>query len=165
MKNPIRFLVIASVASLPLLASVAYRTPGGAQDASAAPAGVTKATVTVEAKGFRNKKGHALFTVFKNKSTWLEMDQALHKRAVPISNKALMTQTFEGLKPGKYGFSVLHDEDKDGDMTMQWFPIPWPKEGAAASQNPRPKLGPPSWKQVVIPVKPGESTVKIKLWY
>ena len=76
-----------------------------------------------------------------------------------------MSVQFKGVKPGTYGISVVHDENKNNEMDMRWFPYPKPKEGAAASNDPVAKMGPPKWEGAKFTVAAADLTVKATMKY
>ena len=53
-----------------------------------------------------------------------------------------------GLSAGTYAFSVIYDEDSDGELKTGFLGIP--KEKVAVSNNARPRFGPPRYKDAVF---------------
>lgn len=117
--------------------------------ASAAMAQPTEATPTgvlqVDVVGFRDTTGRAVIALFDREDGWLDVARAARVVRAPVRGGSVLA-TFEGLRRGgDYAVSVIHDADRDDRLDMEWLPVPHPAEGAGASRNPRPTLGPPSW--------------------
>lgn len=51
---------------------------------------------------------------------------------------------FEDIPPGTYALSVVHDENMNGKLDMNWLRIP--KEGYGFSNDAKPSLGAPSFE-------------------
>ena len=99
----------------------------------------------VDVVGFRNRAGVLLVALYDNSDHWLDVSRAGVVQRHPIRGTNVLS-TFDGLRRGRtYAVSVIHDEDRDDHLDMAWLPLPHPAEGAGASRNPRPGLGPPSW--------------------
>ncbi len=120
-------------------------------------------TITVNIVGLKGTEGVALVTLFDSEDTWLKISKASQVIKTQITGKTL-TVTFKGVKPGTYGVSVVHDENKNNEMDMRWFPYPKPKEGAAASNDPVAKMGPPKWDGAKFTVA-ADITVKATMKY
>ena len=122
------------------------------------------ATLTVNIKGINETKGRLLVALFDSADTWLESGKGVKSYDLKITGAA-MTVKFQGLKPGTYAVSVLHDLNGNKKMDMRW--LPWPKtlEGVAASRDPRPRAGPPTWKSTVFDLGPGAKTINVKMYY
>ncbi len=134
----------------------AHGAHGQAQD------GLT--TVTVKIVGLKGKDGVALVTLYNSEDTWLKIPKAVQVVKAQITGPNL-TVTFKGVKPGTYGVSVIHDANKNNEMDMRWFPFPKPKEGAAASNDPVAKIGPPKWEGAKFTVGAEAVTVTATLKY
>lgn len=100
--------------------------------------------LTVEVSGVRNARGRLMVTLYASEDNWLDYEKYHRTRRVPAV-KGRMTFRFAGLQPGTYGVAILHDENANGEMDMQWLP-PGPAEGAAASNQAPARFGPPKWK-------------------
>jgi len=101
-------------------------------------------TLTVEITGLRNNNGNLLYELFDQNQKSLKVGN------VTISqNKCLII--FENLKPGKYGFNYIHDENKNKKLDTKFLIIP--KEGYGYSNNPNANFGPPAFEKWVFEVK------------
>lgn len=122
------------------------------------------AVITVKITGLKGKDGVALITLYDSEDTWLKIPKAVQVVKTAITG-AEMTVTFKGVRPGTYGVSVVHDANKNSEMDMRWFPWPQPKEGAAASNDPAAKAGPPKWDGAKFTVTAEDITVKATMKY
>lgn len=118
----------------------------------------------VQIGGFKTADGEALIGLFVDDETWLKYAKALRVVKVPIKDGQAQT-TFEGLEPGVYGVSVIHDQNRNGKMDMAWLPYPHPAEGAGASNNPTALIGPPSWEDSRVRVGAQGGRTVITLQY
>ena len=53
------------------------------------------------------------------------------------------TCEFHGVSAGVYAVSIFHDENLNGRLDTNWMGIP--REGVGASNNPKPRMGPPKF--------------------
>jgi uncharacterized protein (DUF2141 family) len=67
------------------------------------------------------------------------------------------------LPAGVYAVSVFHDENMNQKLDKNFVGIP--KEGYGASNNPRKKMGPPTFEETKIQVSGAEQSLQIKLMY
>ena len=124
------------------------------------PVATTRAQATgvieVSISGFKGNEGRAHITLYGSEDTWLKIPKALQTLQRPIPEGVLKVK-FEGLAPGDYAVSVIHDANENDELDMRWFPFPKPKEGAGASRDPKTKMGPPKWKDSKISLAAGEA--------
>lgn len=120
-------------------------------------------TIVVEVSGFRNEKGQALIALFTTSKGFPDGKHATIRVPVKIEKRAAST-VFDGLPPGTYAVSVLHDEDGDYEMATSFLGIP--EEGYGASNNARRRFGPPEWEKARFELASGGRAVqKITLIY
>jgi uncharacterized protein (DUF2141 family) len=127
----------------------------------AAPASqAAKLTVTV--RDLRNHKGQLIFGVFKSadgfptvsgKSVDWQVKAAGPGRVVFIAN----------LPPGRYGASVLHDENKNGRMDKDLLGIPL--EGYGVTNNPKPALRAATFDEARFTLPPEGASLTISIQY
>jgi uncharacterized protein (DUF2141 family) len=128
------------------------------------PASQPVATLTIEIKDLRNAKGQLIFGVFKSadgfpnesgKSVYWEV-RDLKGAKRPI----VFTAT---LPPGVYGASVLHDENKSGDMEKGLGGIP--KEGYGVTNNPKPRFRAAKYSEATFGLPEEGTTRTISVQY
>jgi uncharacterized protein (DUF2141 family) len=124
----------------------------------------TKIRIVVHATAFKGTKGQAIVALYNSSDTWLKIDRALRITKVPITGENIDV-TFDGMDPGVYGVSVIHDENVNGKLDMRYFPIPGPVEGAGVSRDATATFGPPSWNDAKIRIGDVGGLVALKVRY
>ena len=64
---------------------------------------------------------------------------------------------------GTYAATVLHDENGNGVIDKNFLGMP--REGAGASNNPKPRLGPPRYDEATFTLNEPTRTVAITVKY
>ncbi len=101
-------------------------------------------SLTVEITGLRNNNGNLLYELFdKNHKSLIVGNEFI------TNNKCLIV--IDNLKPAKYGFNYIHDENKNKKLDTKMLIIP--KEGYGYSNNPDAKFGPPAFEKWIFEVK------------
>ena len=103
-------------------------------------------TLTVEAVGAEPGKGQAIFDLFDSQDSFLE--EPLLTLTAAIDNQGQAIFVIPELNAGDYAFSVIYDEDSNGELKTGFLGIP--KEKVAVSNNARPRFGPPKYKDAVF---------------
>ncbi|MBS4013269.1 MAG: DUF2141 domain-containing protein [Bacteroidetes bacterium] len=112
-------------------------------------------TLTVEINNIRNNKGQIHLELSN------EREVSLIGLTKNISgNKCVFV--VENLKPGKYSFKFIHDENMNETLDVNWFGIP--TEGFGFSNNPSMTFGPPSFEKTIFELKES-TTIKCKPKY
>lgn len=112
-------------------------------------------TLKVEITGLRNNNGNLLFELFDQNQKSLKVGTEI------ISNNKCVI-VMDNVKPGKYGFNYIHDENKNRKLDTKMLIIP--KEGYGYSNNPEANFGPPAFKKWIFEVK--ENTkLNLKITY
>lgn len=101
-------------------------------------------TLTVEITGLRNNNGNLLYELFDKNHKSLKVGTEFI-----TNNKCVIV--IENVKPEKYGFNYIHDENKNKKLDTKMMIIP--KEGYGYSNNPDAKFGPPDFKKWIFEVK------------
>ncbi len=75
----------------------------------------------------------------------------------PKGKKALCT--FENVAPGTYAVAAYHDSNDNGELDTNWIGIP--KEGTAATNDAKGRMGPPKFEDAkfVLPAKGFEQKI------
>jgi uncharacterized protein (DUF2141 family) len=118
------------------------------------------ATLAVQVEGVSNKGGTLRVGLFDEKTFPVRGSKPVNGRVVPAAAGETVV-TLEGIVPGEYGVKVLDDENANGamDFTMGMFPA----EPFGFSNDAKPNMGPPAWKDAKIAVKPGANRITIHL--
>ena len=153
-----RCLGVAVVSAASLILVIGFWQPAGAQSTGAA-------TLTVHVTGARNAKGQIRAALFRSaKGFPNDASQAVQTQAADIDPQALSAQiVFKGLHEGVYTVSVFHDENVNQKLDKNFMGIP--KEGYGASNNPKRRMGPPSFEETKFQLNETDRSLEIKLIY
>ena len=130
---------------------------------SSAPAATQPtATLTITIKDVRNHKGQLIFGVFKTKDGFpIESKKSVNWQIKKIDAD---TVTFTcDLPPGRYGASVLHDENSNNQMDKNFAGVP--KEGYGVTNNPKPKLRAATFEESRFDLPAEGKTLEISVQY
>jgi uncharacterized protein (DUF2141 family) len=86
-------------------------------------------------------------------------DPAARTANIPAS---ATTARFDGLAPGTYAVSLIHDENSNGRMDTM---LMMPREGFGFSRNPRIGMGPPRFQSASFAVEAGAVQQTVRLRY
>ncbi len=147
---------VLSAASFILM--IGFWQPAEAQSAAAA-------TLTVHVTGARNAKGQIRAALFQGARGFPnDASQAIQTQAADIDPQTLTAQiVFTNLHDGVYAVSVFHDENRNQKLDKNFMGIP--KEGYGASNNPKKKMGPPSFEETKFQLNGTDQSLEIKLIY
>ena len=123
---------------------------------------VAGAPLTVTVKGLRNRKGNLIFGVFKTSDGFPNVESKSVYWEVKPADATNVTFTAH-LPPGKYAASVLHDENRSGDMDRGVAGIPL--EGYGVTNNPKPKMRAATFDEAAFTLPPEGSELTISLQY
>jgi uncharacterized protein (DUF2141 family) len=117
----------------------------------------------VEIEGLRNDSGQVLCELHTS-STWLSKENSkavVLAKAIIAHNHA--TCEFSGIAAGRYGVSVIHDENMNGKLDKNMLGMP--REGFGMSNDVLPRFGPPKFEAVAFSYDGGTSEIKIVMRY
>lgn len=122
------------------------------------------ANLSVDISGLRSNDGNVLVALYDNADKFpLDAEKyAVGKKRVTITNKTARIN-FDGLKPGRYAISILHDENNNLKMDFNILGIP--REGFGFSNNAKGTFGPPSYKKASFEVGEAGSSIKVRMRY
>ena len=123
------------------------------------------ATLTVHVIGARNTKGKIRAALFRGGEGFPnDASRAVHTQAADIDPQTSSAQiVFTDLAAGVYAVSVFHDENMNQKLDKNFVGVP--KEGYGASNNPKKKMGPPSFEETKFELGGSEQSLEIKLIY
>jgi uncharacterized protein (DUF2141 family) len=153
-----RCLSVAVLSAASLILVIGFWQPAEAQSAGAA-------TLTVHVTGVRNAKGQIRAALYQGaKGFPNDASQAIQTQAADIDPQALSAQiVFKDLHEGVYAVSVFHDENMNQKLDKNFMGMP--KEGYGASNNPKKKMGPPSFEETNFQSNGTDQSLEIKLIY
>jgi uncharacterized protein (DUF2141 family) len=123
------------------------------------------ATLTVHVTGARNAKGKIRAALFRGVEGFPnDASRAIHTQAADIDPQTSSAQiVFADLPAGVYAVSVFHDENMNQKLDKNFMGVP--KEGYGSSNNPKKKMGPPSFEETKFQLSGTEQSLEIKLIY
>lgn len=118
----------------------------------------------IEIIEIRNRKGKVLVNLFdKAKGFPTNFQFALRTAELEIPESKKVFVEFDNLPYGDYAVSVLHDENNN--KKMDYTLIGLPKEGYCFSNNYRPKIKNPSFRQAGFFLERPLKTLQLKMIY
>jgi uncharacterized protein (DUF2141 family) len=120
-----------------------------------------RGTIVVHVTGIRSNYGHVRIGLF-NRAEGFPKDssKAVTGVRVTIQNREAVA-TFSDLPYGTYAVGAHHDENDNYKVDVNW--LRKPTEMYGASNNPRPRLGPPLWKDSKFELNSDTMVVEIRL--
>ena len=136
---------------------------GFAASASAeSPPSAAEATLTVKISNIQNDKGQIGCSLFSKKDGFPSEAEKADSKVFVKSKSGKATCVFKDVKPGKYAVSVMHDEDKNGELKTSI--VGRPKEWWSVSNDvPAERFGPPKYQKALFELAGAPKTIKIKL--
>ena len=123
----------------------------------------TVSIVRVEIIGLKSSDGKILINLFdKEKGFPSNPQSALKSSVIEIKNKQAFIE-FSCKPQQEYAIALVHDENNNGDMDKNFFGIP--KEGYAFSNNYRPTIKSPNFKQASFKATGEKTTLKLNIIY
>jgi uncharacterized protein (DUF2141 family) len=120
------------------------------------------ATLTVHVIDLRNHKGQLIFGVFRSADGFpTESAKSVDWQITPIDTDEVVFTAH--LPPGRYGASVLHDENKSGNMDRGAFGVPL--EGYGVTNNPKPSLRAATFDEAIFTLPPEGKNLTISIQY
>ena len=116
-----------------------------------------KATLTVTVKNLKSKEGKVSVSLFKDEKSFLNDGESRH---TVITQEGEASVTFDGIHPGVYAVSVIHDENGNGKLDTAVFGIP--VEPYGFSNNARGTFGPASFDDSKFVVE-GDKRIEINV--
>jgi uncharacterized protein (DUF2141 family) len=161
MRRPVRW-VSHSILALLVAQTVSAENPATRPTSQPASQPVA-ATLTVEIKDLRNARGDLIFGVFKQADGFpTQSDKSVfwEVRATRTNDKTIVFTAH--LPPGRYGASVLHDENRSGNMEHGWGGIP--KEGYGVTNNPKPRFRAATFQEATfdLPAEGAKKTISVQ---
>ena len=119
-------------------------------------------TLTVKVSNVQNEKGQIGCSLYAGKEGFPSESEKAAKRMFVAPKAGKATCVFEGVKPGTYAVSVMHDEDKNGELKTNM--VGRPKEPWGVSNDvPMERFGPPKYEKATFKYAGSPQTIQIKL--
>lgn len=117
-------------------------------------------TLEVVVEGLKNTEGQIMVSINEGPEGWPE-DNFLEQRFIPTFTAPEFTIVFKDLPYGNYALGLLHDKDKDGEMTKNF--IGMPKEGFAFSRDYKVVFRAPKYDEANFDLNTPKKTITIKI--
>lgn len=119
--------------------------------------------IHVDVDGLHNNKGQVLCFLYSSAIGFPKKDdKAVAHYTAEISNRQASCQ-FVGIAPGTYAVSAFHDENSNGKLDTNFMGVP--REGVAASNDARGRLGPPKFDDAAFQVSGDPVNLRITTAY
>src|SRR4051812_19924002 len=120
------------------------------------------AKLTIRVVDLRNHKGQLIFGVFDSEKGFPSSEHDARNWQVRTIDADTVEFTCE-LPPGKYGASVLHDENKNNKMDTNAVGIP--SEGYAVTNDPKPRFRAAKFSESQFDLPPEGKTLTMSMQY
>ncbi|MBX9853956.1 MAG: DUF2141 domain-containing protein [Gemmatimonadaceae bacterium] len=150
-----------SLAALLLAVALGLSSDRAAAQAPAPAPAPVPGSLTVVIEGARNSRGQLRVSLFDRAEGFpSDQSQALRTTRVPMKATGDSVR-FTGLAAGRYAVAVHHDENGNEKLDTR---LGLPQEGWAATNDPRPRLRAPRFREAEI-VHSGDTRVVVRLTY
>jgi uncharacterized protein (DUF2141 family) len=121
-----------------------------------------EARLTIKVTDLRNHNGQLIFGVFRAGDGFpTQREKSVDWQIKPAdANTVVFTAS---LPPGRYGASVLHDENKNGKMDKNFAGIP--VEGYGVTNNPKPSFRAATFEESRFTLPPEGVSLTIRVQY
>jgi len=110
---------------------------------TASPRKESENAIRAHIEGLHSDRGQVVCALFAAADDFPKrLDRAFARVDAQIT-AGHATCEFPGVPAGVYAVSVFHDENLNGRLDTNWLGIP--REGVGASNNPKPRMGPPKF--------------------
>jgi len=158
-----RWILVLALGLLAATSAVAQEveSPEGPESA---PTEVPKPAdeIVVQILGLENDQGQLGCRLFSKEDGWPDEMKKADKQLYSNPKGKKGGCTFEGLKPGTYAITVMHDLDKSGDLNTSMVGRPKEPWGVSNDVPPR-RFGAPLFEDCTFKYEGGKKVIKIKL--
>lgn len=124
----------------------------------------SQAEVLVQVTNLRSNDGHIIVAIFEDEQTFKDEEPKTHKTFKKTKVKDGKLNLKVNLPPGSYGFTLVDDENKSGDLDYNLIGIP--KEGFGFSNYYHTGMTKPSIEDFRVDIKEGKvNKVTCKIRY
>lgn len=124
---------------------------------------VDRGRIEVSISGLKNNHGQVGILLFDRQEGFpATREKAVREILLPIQNGNLR-HTFTDVPFGEYAVSVMHDENLNKKLDVNFFGMP--TEGNGVSNNVKNRLGPPKFGQAAFKFDRPSYSVAIKIQY
>lgn len=117
--------------------------------------------VSLTVTNLRSSNGMLIIGIYNKASDFPKEGSQWKRISVPVNDKTVTTTI--NLPEGEYAFAICHDEDGNKTCNQNFLGIP--TEGFAFTNNFRPKVKAPSFKDAKINVGSDKLNMSLKIIY
>ena len=133
---------------------------GLANDSARLP-DLNTASIRVRVDNLRNGRGLLRCALFdSDKAFPADLKKAVAGVTLPAAES---TCEFANVAPGSYAVAVFHDENANGKFDLKFYGMP--REGYGASNNPKPRVGPPRYADARFDHGGQPTELRVALFY
>ena len=110
---------------------------------TASPQKESEHAIRAHIEGLRSDRGQVVCALFAVADDFPKRIDRAFARVTAQIMSGRSTCEFPMVPAGIYAVSVFHDENLNGRLDTNWLGIP--REGVGASNNPKPRMGPPKF--------------------
>jgi uncharacterized protein (DUF2141 family) len=116
-----------------------------------------KSQLIIDFELLKYNEGKLFIAIYNNEESFLK--KPVIGTVVEVNN-GKATATFKNLKLGEYAVSSFYDKNDNGKLDTNFLGIP--KEPTGVSNNPKPRMGPPRYKDAKFIFSSTNNRIKIK---
>ncbi len=120
------------------------------------------ATLDVAVSGLRSVRGDVLVCLTANPKAFPDCSKDANARKLKVAAASANDIRIEGVAPGAYAISLIHDENGNGRMDTRFM---MPREGFGFSRDARVSFGPPKFSAAEFRVGIGASSQRVTVRY
>ncbi len=114
-------------------------------------------TVSINVQGLKSTEG-VLYAGLCTEEGWKTYECS---NVVLKPTPGTITHHWENVEAGRYGVTLLHDKNENGQMDFDFFGTP--EEQWGSSNNPAPRMGPSLWRDASFEVADKPVTLDIRM--
>jgi len=120
-------------------------------------------TLIVEISSFRNDDGKVAISIHNGDDGFPGGEETMVQAKYASIKDGMAIAEFDNLPFGEYAVSTFHDENENEELDTNWIGIP--KEGTAASNNAKGKMGPPKYEDAKFDFSENGQKITFDMWY
>ena len=119
--------------------------------------------LTVGVDGLRNTQGLVCVTIFANSKGFPNNNDGVVKSKCTKISETSSKIIFDNLQPGTYAVAVIHDQNQDQILNLNYLGIP--TEGFGFSRNPEVRTSAPKFKDAAFLLAGPNTVIQVQMKY
>ncbi|MCA6078042.1 DUF2141 domain-containing protein [Fulvivirga sedimenti] len=120
-----------------------------------------KGSLKITVQNIKDHGGSIHVALYTSEDTFLELDHITLNQSAPVNEESSIVIIIENIPTGKYGLSIFHDVNDNGELDTNFMGIP--KEPFGFGNDSMGAFGPPSFENASVQVEKGTISTTIKL--